>query len=167
MKRISIIIFLVLILIPTINSFGVSAPYWQGNPLEMDKGETKIIDLNLQNMMEEKDINVKAEIISGLEIATLKQESFLVKANTADTIAQLEISIPENAKSGKSFPIKVTFKTISDKSQGVALGTGMDISFNVLVKKQEKQFPILIISIILGILILSSLIILIMKKKKN
>ena len=163
MKKI-ISIILLLTLISTISAFGVSSPYWQGNPLIIEKGETRIINLNLQNMVEE-DIIVKAEIIQGEDIALLSQDIFIIKAKTYDTIIPLEITIPQDAFS-ENKTIKINFKKISENNSGIVMGTGMSVYFDVItIGNKENKNTFLIIGII-GIILLIIAIILI-KKKKN
>ena len=58
------------------NAFGVSSPYWQGNPVIMYPGETKIVNLNLQNNIGEDDVFVKVSILEGQDIARVEKELY-------------------------------------------------------------------------------------------
>ena len=162
MKKI-ILIILVLILISTISAFGISSPYWQGNPLTIERGETKIINLNLQNMVGEEDITVKAEIIQGKEIVSLKQDTFFIKAGTSDTIIPLEITIPRNIKE-ENKTIKIDFKKISSNKGGIVMGTGMSIYFDIVTTENKSKKGILIV---IGIILLITIGIISLKRKKK
>ena len=131
-------LFAVLILSGIVAAFGVSAPYWETNPLNIVKGETKSVDLNLQNMVGTEDITVQAAVTQGGDIASLSQSTYVVKAGTSNMIAPLKVAIPANATVGTQKVI-VEFKTISEGAGMVAMGTGMTISFNVIVNEPEKK----------------------------
>ena len=150
-------------MISLISAFGISSPYWQGNPLTMEKGEAKTIDLNLQNMVGEEDITVKAEITQGADIAFLEQDTFFIKAGTSDTIIPLKITIPSNIKEDNK-TIKIDFKKISNDKGGVVIGTGMSVYLDITTKEDSKKSNYLLI--ILGAALIIILIIIIRKKKK-
>jgi len=159
-------IFLIVILISLVNAFGVSSPYWEGNPLTMAAGETKTVNLNLQNMVGEEDVNVKVEIKEGLEIASLKEDIYTVKSKTSDTFVPLKIKIPREAEN-TSYKLVAEVRTVTPGGEGgaVMLGTGMTVAFDVLVsgKVESNKFIIIIgACIILAIIIF---IIIILRKK--
>ena len=165
MKNKIILITIILVTISTINAFGISSPYWQGNPLIINAGETKVVNLNLQNMVGEEDITVKAEITQGVDIVSLKQDTFIIKARTSDTIIPLEITIPKNA-SPENRTIKIDFKKISNDSSGIVIGTGMSVYFDVITtEKRENSTNPLTIGAILLIIILVLIIIRKIRKK--
>lgn len=136
-KNILLSLTIIILLISLISAFGISSPYWEENPLTIKKGETKIINLNLQNIVGEKDITVKADIIEGAEIVSLKEDTFIVKAGTSDTIIPLEITVPQDAKQ-ENQTIKIDFKTIQDNSKGIVIGTGMGVAFDVIAIQEIK-----------------------------
>ena len=164
MKNKIISIVTALILISTISAFGISSPYWEGNPLTMKPGETKIIDLNLQNMVGDEDITVKAEIIQGEDIISLKQDTFFIKAQTSDTIIPLEITIPKEIKDSDRY-IKIDFKKISGEAQGVTIGTGMSIYFDIVINKEQNKKINLGLIIGIGAVLLLVILWRILKKK--
>ena len=164
MKNKIISIIIGLILISTISGFGISSPYWEGNPLTMKPGETKIIDLNLQNMVGDEDVTVKAEIIQGEDIVYLKQDTFFIKAQTSNTLVPLEITIPNSIKdSDKS--IKIDFKRVSSEAQGVTIGTGMSIYFDIVINKEQNKKINLLLIIGIGAVLLLVILWRILKKK--
>ena len=113
------IIFLIVIiaLSPLVNAFGATAPYWKEKPLILAQGETKTFPIMLQNMVGEKDITLKAELISGKEIAALEDpdKSYLVSFGKKDVPINLKIQIPENDEIGKNYTIAIFFKQISSQ----------------------------------------------------
>jgi len=167
--KIVLLIFLVLSLISSVYGFGVSSSYWVGNPLSLAAGETKIVDLNLQNVVGIEDVNVKVEIKEGLEIASLEKDVYVVKAGTSDTMVPIKIKIPREEAEEK-YDLSVEVKTITSGEGGtVALGTGMVVSFEVLIfgEVEETNIRPILIGVISGLVILIILIVLILKKIKK
>ena len=84
--------------LPTTTAFGATCPYWSENPLTISPGEEKEISCILQNMLGGKDIKLKAEITSGLEIATLTDSNteYIVPFGREDIKVNLKVKIPEN-----------------------------------------------------------------------
>lgn len=146
------------------SAFGVSAPYWADNPLTMAKGEIKIVNINLQNMVGNEDVAVKAELKDGSDIAQLTADTYTVKAQTSDTMVPLKISIPKETAAGTIKTVKVEFKTIALENQGmVNMGTGMSVSFNVIISEEtaKQSGTARVIIIVLALLIAITLVILI------
>ena len=167
-KRINLIasVFLLsLVLLSLVSAFGVASPYWDDNPLVMARGETKIVNLNAQNMVGDEDVLIKAELISGQEIASFEDNTYLIKAKTSDTKIPLKISIPRDAEPGMAQGVQVTFKTISQNG-GISLGTGMSVSFNVLVSEETIAFDYVPYVVACLIILLIIILIVVLKKKK-
>lgn len=165
MKK-AILFSMIILLISSVSSFGVSSPYWEGHPLVIEKGQTEIVELNLQNMFEE-DITVKVKVIQGTELIELKQDTFLIKSGTSDTVIPLEISIPKNAPDTNK-TLEIEFKKIVDQGQGIPLGTGMSVSFDIVTVEAESDISsnkawIILFSFLVCILIIW----LIIKRNKN
>ena len=57
-----------------VSGFGVSSPYWDEKALVLSPGESKDIVLELQNMVGDEDIVLRAEVEEGSEIVTLVDE---------------------------------------------------------------------------------------------
>ena len=156
--------------IPTVYALGISAPYWETNPLKMFHGETKTVELTIHNI-EEKDIIVKASMIQGEEIAEI-QEEYPVPAKTSIKIP-ITITIPQKTPYTQ-YTIKLSFRQVKSEKEGmVQLASGIDTSFPVIVEtppqvmeepKTEKNFTISIILVIILVIILMSYLFL---KKKN
>lgn len=155
-----------LILSNFVSAFGVGAPYWDTNPLTMAAGETKKVELNLQNMVGDSDVTVKAILKNGSDIARLENDIYTVKINTSDTMVPLDITIPKNATGTKK--ITVEFKTVtSGEGGGVVMGTGMTVSFDVIISGkvvEETNKALIIIPIV--IIVLAIIIIFILRRKR-
>jgi ATP-dependent Zn protease len=131
MKKIILVLLVLLVLTSFVSAFGVSSPYWKGNPLKMAKGETRIVNLNLQNNVGDEDVTVKAEIEEGHEIVSLSKDIYTVKARTYDMMVPVEIKIPEDAK--EEYRVILNFKTVSAGEEGkVSFGTAMQVGFMVI-----------------------------------
>lgn len=159
---------LAIMLIGIVSASGVGYP---GNPVEMFRGETKTVSLNIQSLSSEGDLTYKVTLTGGLDIvAPLTQDTYFVKAGTSNTYVPVVITIPEDAPIGQKTPVTLKFSTVAgtDTEAGtvVTLGTGMTVSFNVIVvEKEAKQFPTT--WIIVGILVLILLIWLISAGRKK
>jgi hypothetical protein len=133
------IVLATIFLIGFINAAGIASLYHETNPLSMNYGETKIVDLNLQNMVGEEDITVKVIIKQGGDIVTLEKDAYTAAAGTSDTIIPLTIKIPSNY--GKqSQTIEIETKTVTSGQGGmVNLGTGWTTTFNVLLSEKQTD----------------------------
>ncbi len=159
-------ILAVLMLSSIVSAFGVSAPYWETNPLSMVQGETKTVDLNLQNMVGNEDVTVKAIIKQGSDIASLSQDTYVVKAGTSNMTAPLQITISANTTVGTQKVI-VEFKTVPEGAGMVTMGTGMTVSFDVIVNKPEKKINVGLWSLIAAIIIVLVIIGIVLARKKK
>ena len=161
---------LAVMLVGIVGASGVSSQYWDGNnanPLNMYKGQTTTTNLNLQNMVGDDDVTYSVAIKEGASIASLIQGVYAVKAHTSDTMVPLRITVPDDAKIGDTTKVIVEFKTITSGTGGmVSMGTGMSVSFDVVVVEKPKgNLPIT--WIVVGIVVLIILIWLISAGKKK
>ncbi len=165
-------------------AFGVSSPYWKGNPLKIYPGETKIVKMNYQNMgVDTEDMNLRAEITKGNEIASINQQDYLVKAGTKDTTVEISVSIPENVPVGSKYQVTLTSSSVTPGAEGgVSLGVGMDTTFDVevvsepiietpeateeLAEESPETMGVMIFAIIAIIIIAVVLIIIVKKRRK-
>ena len=171
-----------LLLSPLASAFGVTTPYWDDNPLIMQPGQTKDFVLTLQNMVEgSEDIVLKAEMVSGSEIATLVDEEleYLVPFGRKDIEVNLRVIIPEDAQLNKEYTIGVSFKQIlEDEGKMVQMAGEVGKNIPVIVKsesevlpepeetleEEEKGFPTAMVVLLLVIIVILGYVIL--KKKK-
>jgi len=94
-------IILAVLMLSTVMAFGVSSPYWKGNPLQISPGETKVVKITYQNIGDDAlDLTVRAEITKGSEIASLNKQDYLVRAGTKDTTVEVTVSMPSSATAG-------------------------------------------------------------------
>lgn len=181
-KKITIGMILVMAVLSatTVLAFGVSSPYWEGNPLTICPGETKTALLGYQNLGEGvADVTIKAEITRGNEIASLKEQDYVVAANTRDTQVDIDVSIPESAPIGAEYKITLTSRTVTPGTEGgVGLGVGIDTTFDVLVvEKPAVQEEILaeetpetglaVIFVLLAVIIVSVILLIVIHAKKS
>ncbi len=162
-------IFLVLVLTVFVSAWGVSSPYWdkgasEPSSLDIYLGETKTVDLNIQNMAGNEDIVVKAEIKKGAEIASLEKDTYSIKLGTSEN-ALLKITAPLTIG---TYKVEVEFKTItSGGTGGVAMGTGYTISFDVMVSEKPRAAGALIWVILIAVVIAIAVVIYLIIKRKN
>jgi len=171
------IIFLALVILISVNlvsSFGVSSPYWKGNPLKMARGETRIVNLNLQNNVGDQDVTVKVEIEEGHEIVSLSRDTYRVRAKSLDTMVPVKVKIPVNA-SEEGYRVIINFHTVAPGEEGtVSFGKAMQVGFMVFPTEEIAETPqlklnpwIIGIMIVIIIIIVIVIIIIILKKKKK
>jgi len=172
-----------LLLVPLASAFGITAPYWETKPLVMLPGESIDFALILQNMDGTEDVAVKAELVSGAEIATLTDEKleYLVPLGRKDINVNLKITIPEYASPGESYSVGVSFKEISttEGEEMVQMVGGIAKYVPVIVgpesealpeeeeiptPEEEKGFPTAMVVLLLVIIVILGYVIL--KKKK-
>lgn len=170
---------LAILLISFASAFGVSSPVWKGNPLPVSPGEMKSVNLTLQNMIGGDDITIKAVLTKGSEIASVEEKDYLIKAGTKDTKVQVDVRIPPSVPIDTTYVVTVSFQTVnSGAGGGVAIGTGIDTSFDVLVvplapvEEGEKLSPeegksTLAYWIIGAIILIVIIIAIVLKKKKK
>lgn len=139
-KELTSILCMALLILPLVSSAGIASPYWESNPLEMNYGQTRVVDLNLQNLVGDEDITVRVEITEGSEIASLASNTYTAVAGTSDTLIPVTISIPENYDKSIQRVI-ISAQTVSDESDEgmVALGTGWTTSFDVIISQAQVQ----------------------------
>lgn len=138
------LIALLLLLSPLVSAFGVTAPYWDDNPLIMYPGQTKDFALTLQNMVGNEDMVLKAELVGGAEIATLVDEEleYLVPFGRKDIKVNLRVEIPEDAPFDKEYTIGVSFKQIlEDEGKMVQMAGGVGKYVPVIVRSESEVLP--------------------------
>jgi hypothetical protein len=163
-----IIAILILIVLPLASAFGVTTSYWSGNPLVLYPGETRVIDVQLQNMVGNEDMSLQAEISEGSEIATLIDSSttYFVQFGKKDVKININVTIPQNATIGQSYNIKIALKQIAEeegKMVQMTASVGATIPVQIVAEvpaapeqippTQPKGFPILPVTLVLIVLI--------------
>lgn len=163
-------ILAILLLASFTSAAGVASLYNRANPLEMNYGETKVINLNLQNMVGNEDVTFEVSVKEGSDIASLDQTRYTVAAKTADTIVPVTISVPENYPENVK-RVEIDVKTVTpDQGGTVTLGTGMTVSFNVILSEKPELASSsagLIIFLIIAVIVLLLIIIFFLIKKRR
>jgi uncharacterized membrane protein len=149
-----------------VSAFGVSSPYWEGNPLELAAGDTEVVTLNLQNMANAvDDVTAEVVVVEGSDIASLDQTTYDVKAGASENCF-LTIKVPSDAQIGDVYEVKVETKTVTPGDVGmVAMGTGMTTAFSVVVNGSNETNGLWFYAIGAVILIAAIYIIIIARKK--
>lgn len=162
-------VFLSLILIGLVSAAGISPPYWEGYPLQMNYGETRVINFNLQNMVGNEDINVKVSINEGLDIASLEKTTYSAKIGTSDTLIPLKITIPKNYNKQLQ-RVSLEFNSINPSEEGmVTLGTGWTTSFDVVLSEKpiDKRSLVWIIILLSAVVLVLALIVYLMLSRRK
>ncbi|MEM4259393.1 MAG: hypothetical protein QXS38_01350 [Candidatus Pacearchaeota archaeon] len=137
MKILTSILFALMISLALVSAFGVSSPYWVGNPMIAYPGMTSEVSLNLQNIANPTgDVIAVMKVVQGSEIASLTRSEYEVKQGST-TDVPLRIKIPSDAAIGSNYRVVVDLKTKGGSTDGmVGLATGMVVGFDIIV--QEK-----------------------------
>lgn len=180
--QICIWIFIILaMLIPLSNASGVATPYWDGNPLKLAPGESKIVSLALQNMVGDEDITLKAELLNdGGGIATLLEDDliYFVPFGENNVPVNIKIDVPENIEIGGVRDIVLAFSQVSGDEEGmVQLVSGFTTKFpvNVVIPEESELYKVepeeptsnKFLILVFVILFIVALIIYLLKKRKN
>lgn len=125
-----------------VSAFAISAFYWEPDrPLSMKPGETKDVYLLLQNMVGGSDMDIRAEMISGNEIAVITDAStdYSVPFGRKDVPINIRVSIPETDEVGKEYVITVSVRNL-EKAEGgmLQLGTAVESTIPVVVSSSES-----------------------------
>ena len=171
-----IMLVLVILLANVVLAFGVSSPVWEGRPLSISPGETKVIKLSLQNMVGDEDLTIRASLSEGFVIATMEEKDYLVKAGTKDTEIIVTVTIPEDVEIGTEYTLVASFRTVtSGGGGGVVLGINIGTNMDILVVPEEGDVaeepeevtssPLMTLAIIAIILLI--IIYLLLRRKKK
>lgn len=172
----ALLVFLILLSVYHVNAFAISSKYYEDNPLFVAPGDTKEVELTLQNLAGTEDVKVKAEVSRGTEVIELIDASDIYTIPVGGKItARFKVEMPKNAKVKDTYSIDIRFTTVTEGELG-ALGLGSSIiqRFDVIAGEnssifEEKPIPLYeYVAIgIAAVLILIILVILAKKKKKR
>jgi hypothetical protein len=155
-KIISLSLLMCLLSLAVVAAFGVSSPYWEGNPLELEVGSSELVKLQLQNGAGATEaVTASVTLVEGSELTSIDEEMYTVEAGGSVDVEFL-VESPSNAKVGDVFKIKVEVKTgaAGDTEGTVAMGTGMSSTFDVIIvesttpKEKSKLWMYLIIAVV-------------------
>ena len=127
---------------PIVMAMGVTSPYWDDRPLRMYPGETQNIQFELQNMIGDEDVQIRAEVAGGQEIAKLtdKNNIYSVPLGTKDAKVNVRITVPETAKAGDIIRVDLSFTTVANSKSGqLRLGSAFESKFSVVVTEKPVK----------------------------
>ena len=133
-KIINLVIVFLLLLSPMVYSFGITSPFFDDN-IHMYVGEKRVITFLLQNMVGEKDINAKVEMLEGAEIARVADglELYSIPYGRNDIPVNIEIYIPLGITKNE-YIVDFMIKTIASPDvRQVQLATGLEKRFKVII----------------------------------
>ncbi|MFH1290292.1 MAG: NEW3 domain-containing protein [Nanoarchaeota archaeon] len=157
------------------SAFAVSSAYWEENPLILGAGETRDIELTLQNLASSEDVHVKATISAGSEVIELidVSDEYTVPAGEKTTV-NLRVTLPENAEAGDVYNVEVKFTTIAGSESGeFSLGSSIGENFNIVVRSdtadsgEDSQEGEISEGLIVILVIIAIIIIWLLVKKKT
>ncbi len=168
MKKIFVFIILSLFFISVVSA-GVINPYWESRPLEMNFGETKVVNFKITNP-DGDELTYNVEIKNGADIASLKKTTYTI-TGTENTIVPLTITIPEDY--GQQIrKVELLFTMVTPDQEGmITLTPGYISTFDVILSKEptpaRSTLTGIIVVLIIALIILTIVIFVLVKKKKR
>ena len=170
-------ILIVVSIISFTSAMSVSLPYMENKQLNLTLGETKDLQIILQNGGATEPINVKVTIAQGSEVIRLADASDIYTISPGDKVpVNLIVTAPQGTDFGAKYPVVMEFNEASLNQNTISIGAGIEQSFNVVIAKtpaeiarDEKAKRLKNNLILLGaiLLVLIVLILIIIKVKKN
>ena len=176
MKKLIIICIFLILLTSYVSAFAITSFYYEGYPLILNPGETKNIQLLLQNEKTSNPVTIEAKLAGESDIAELTGKTiFSLKSGEIDVPVNVRISIPETAKIGDEYAVGMTFTTTTKaKTEMLGIGTKITKSFPIVIGKvlepKKSLLDIIPLKGIAGIVVILALVVLAFmfyKKKKK
>ncbi len=124
-------------------------------------------------MVGEQDETVRAFLKDGNGIATMKDKNYFLEFGVKGVEVPVNIEIPCDVPLDTKYRVTVTFESVtSGAGGGVALGTGFDTIFDVVVvpEAEVQTSPVftgqVILWVISAVLIVIVIVLFLLKKKK-
>ena len=137
------LIVIMLLVIPSVHSMGVTSPYWDTKPLILKPGQSSAVELTLQNMVGGEDITLNAKVIEGSAIAQITDtiKEYNVPFGEKNVIVHVRVTLPADANpSDEPRMVGITFSNIpKGGGEMLQLGTGVQAKFPVIVKVPEPS----------------------------
>jgi len=133
---------IIMMLLCSVSAFGISSPYWEGSPMTPHAGSTQNVQLTLQNMVGDTDITARVVLINGSEIATITDENkdYFIPLGKSDVPINIKITIPEDAKDGDMYNVKLSVTTLATENEGaLGISSSIEKSFDVIIISDKKQ----------------------------
>src|SRR3989338_8247833 len=127
-QKLAVAWVVVLLLVPLVSGFGVTAPYWKEKPLRLWPGQSADVSLLLQNMVGNEDIRVQVKLVEGGEIAALVNAdlTYDVPLGRKDVAVPLHLLVPDDAPAYGDYRIGVSFTRIASNEEGMLqMSTGV------------------------------------------
>jgi len=123
------------------SALGVSYAYYDGHPLLLSPGESATVPVNIQNMIGDQDLTVTLKVTSGNEIASTSSSSYKIKANTANTFANVLVKVPSDVAIGTSYNVMLVLSTVNANNQGemISVGTALETNLPITVVAPKEQ----------------------------
>ena len=144
LNNIAVMFVFAIIFTHSTQAFGVSSPYWNDNPLILAPGEEANVALNLQNMVGDKDIILRASIKSGGDIATLLDSNldYSVPIGKDDVNVDFLVNAPKDAKAGDEYIVVISFKQIATTDDNAFLQIAGEVTKSIPVKVVARESAI-------------------------
>lgn len=130
---------LMLVVLPLVNAFGLTTPFF-GDIVNLFRGDETVITFTLQSMKSEGDLTVRVELLEGQEVAkfTDGKETYFLPAGIKDFPINLGIKIPdENPKEKYTIRFSVT-EVASEDNKQVKIATGYEKVFYLVVEDKDR-----------------------------
>lgn len=182
MKAIKIIMYVMLLVLIAnfVSAFGITSFYWDPDrPLSLLPGESRDVELQLQNMVGTEDITVKAEIQEGNEIAVITDASniYNVPAGRKDVYIHLKVTMPEDYQQGQKSTITISVKDVGEGEGGMMdFGTAVSTSFPVIqgqssapveIQKSPAEKKSMVPYVVSGVLLLVLVIVVVFSVRRK
>jgi hypothetical protein len=167
--EVGILVGMLILISSSVSAFAVSSAYWKENPIIISPGETKNIQLILQNMAGTEDISAKGAILEGFEIAQITDadDVYLVPLGQK-TPVNIQLSIPEEAEVDDTYELRVSFTTLTTDTGGFGFGSSVERVFPVIIFKEPgPKVASWIIYLAVGILIALIIVFFVLRKKRE
>ena len=132
---------ILLIMLPSVYSLGVTTPYWDTKPLNMVPGQSIEVELLLQNMVGGEDITLVGSVTQGADIATITDahKEYKVPFGEKNVPVRVRVTLPASARVGDAPRIVgVSFKEVTQGGGNMLqLGTGVGSTFPVVVEAPQ------------------------------
>lgn len=138
-NRMLVSLILIIFLVQIITASGVSRPYWDEYPLKLAPGESKIVQLTLQNT-DDKDMTFKATINSEIAELNDKSDEYFVPSGETEKKVNVKVEVPENAEIGTEYKVRFNFNQISPSEGGmISMTSAFSVNFPVEVVSHDES----------------------------
>lgn len=167
MKKIITTLLVFLLALSIVNAFGMGQT-WEGSRITMDKGETRIFNIELQNLASSSEnLTVKAEIIKGNEIASISQETYSLPLGKTLQVP-VKVTIPRDFETGNIIRIEFQARTMAEGgSEMITAGTGSSWAWEIETSSKTRYASLINILLVIIIIILAIIVFIILKRKQK